>query len=33
MTADGGEFRVRPHATDDPEEKGPVDIVLLRLKG
>ena len=32
MTADGGEFRVRPHATDDPEEREPVDIVFLGLK-
>jgi 2-dehydropantoate 2-reductase len=39
MRADGvtvrsarGDFHARPHATDDPEEAGPVDIVFLGLK-
>ena len=27
-----GDFRAHPHATDDPAEIGPVDIVFLGLK-
>jgi 2-dehydropantoate 2-reductase len=32
IVADDGEFTVRPHATQDPHEVGPVDIVFLGLK-
>ncbi|QBI54227.1 2-dehydropantoate 2-reductase [Streptomonospora litoralis] len=32
VLSDRGDFAARPHATDDPREIGPVDIVFLGLK-